>query len=146
MLFSVTVAWEQLTRAFMNMETDRVYFFDKMTGEIFFVGTDLDDSFWEQMDDYQERFLAIPPLERKDEHRILKDFIHTQNNPELQKLMEHALSGKPPYTKPADILSFFPEQEERLTELRDSFISNRVLSWLEENNLFSFSNSLSAVN
>lgn len=146
MLHSVTVAWEQLTKAFMNIQTDRIYFFDKMTGEIFFVGTDLDESFWAQMDEHQERFLAIPPLERKDERKILRDFIHTQDDHELQKLLEHALTGKPPYINTADILSFYPEQEERLTELRDSFISDRVLSWLEENDLFSFSNSHTAVN
>lgn len=146
MPYSVTVAWDHLVKAFANMEADRIFFFDRMTGEIFSVGADLEDSFWEQMERQQERFLAIPPLDRADERRILTGFLHDQEDQELRRLLEHALSGKPPYVSPADILPFFPEQEDRLAELRDSFVSNRVMTWLEEHNLFSLSTSLHAVN
>jgi len=62
MLHSVTVAWDQLIKAFANMEQDRVYFFDRLTGEIFFIGSDLEESVWDQIENQQERFLAIPPL------------------------------------------------------------------------------------
>ncbi len=146
MLHSVTVAWDQLVKAFANMEQDRVYFLDRMTGEIFFIGSDLDDSVWDQIENQQERFLAIPPLDRATERQILTGFLSGQEDQELRSLLEQALSGRPPYANPADILSFFPEQEDRLSELRDSFVSNRVMTWLEENNLFSLSTSLSAVN
>jgi hypothetical protein len=146
MVHSVTVAWDQLIKAFANMEQDRAYFLDRMTGEIFSIGSDLDDSVWDQIENQQERFLAIPPLDRATERQILTGFLSDQKDQELRGLLEHALSGRPPYANPADILSFFPEQEDRLFELRDSFVSNRVMTWLEENNLFSLSTSLSAVN
>ena len=146
MLHSVTVAWDQLVKAFANMEQDRVYFLDRMTGEIFFIGSDLDDSVWDQIENQQERFLAIPPLDRATERQILSGFLSDQEDQELRTLLVHALSGKPPYANPADILSFFPEQEDLLSELRDSFVSNRVMTWLEENNLFSLSTGLNTVN
>lgn len=146
MLHSVTVAWDQLVKAFANMEQDRVYFLDRMTGEIFFIGSNLDDGVWDQIENQQERFLEIPPLDRATERQILTGFLNDQEDQELRGLLEQALSGKPPYANPADILSFFPEQEDRLLELRDSFVSNRVMTWLEENNLFSLSTSLNAVN
>lgn len=146
MIHSVAIAWDQLLKAFANMEQDRVYFLDRMTGEIFFVGSDHGDNFWEQIEQQHDRFLEIPPLDRATERKILSGFLNDQDDQEFRRLITHALSGKPPYANPADILSFFPEQEDRLAELRDTFVSNRVMTWLEEHNLFSLTTSLSTVN
>lgn len=145
MTHSVAVAWEELVRAFSNMEQNRVYFFDRMTGEIFFVRSDEEDNFWEQLEQQQERFLEIPYLDTTEERKLLSGFLENQSDSELTRLLTHALSGRPPYAKAADILSFFPEEEQQLAELRDTFLSNRVKAWLEENDLFSLSTSLNAV-
>ena len=145
MIHSVAIAWDDLLGAFSNMEQDRVYFFDRMTGEIFFVGTDSGDSFWDQLEQQQGRFLEIPYLDSAAERTLLNTFLASQSNTELRSLLDHALSGRPPYARPADILSFFPDEELQLAELRDTFLSNRVKSWLEENELFSLSTSLNAV-
>ncbi len=146
MIHSVAIAWDELLKAFSNMEQDRVYFFDKMTGEIFFVRADLEDSFWESIEQHLERFLEIPVLDTAAERKLLSGFMENQADQELKVLLDQALSGRPPYANPSDILSFFPEEESQLAELRDSFLSNRVKVWMEENNLFSFSTSLKAVN
>lgn len=146
MIHSVAIAWDQLFGAFANMEQDRVYFLDRFTGEIFSVGSELGDSFWEQMNQQQERFLEIPPLDPATERGIIAGFLKEQDDQEFCRLFTHALSGKPPYANPADLLSFFPEQAERLAELRDSYVSNRVMIWLEENNLFSMSEHINSVN
>ena len=145
MIHSIAIAWEQLLQAFSNMEQDRFYFFDKMTGEIFFVRSDAEDAFWDQVEQQQDRFLEIPVLDTATERSLLNGFLDKQNNPALSKLLNHALSGQPPYVKTADILSFFPDEERQLEELRDSFLSDRVKNWLEQNNLFSHSTSLTAV-
>ncbi len=145
MIHSVAIAWDELLRAFSNMEQDRVYFFDRMTGAIFFVRTDMEDDFWEQMEQHQERFLEIPYLATSEERKLVTGFLENQPNNELRSLLQHALSGKPPYANPADILSFFPEEEQELTDLKNTFLSDRVKSWLEENDLFSMSTSHSAV-
>lgn len=146
MIHSIAIAWDQLLKAFANMEQDRVYFLDRMTGEIFSVGSDQGDSFWEQIEQQHDRFLEIPPLDRATERKILSGFLNDQDDQEFRRLINHALSGKPPYANPVDILAFFPEQEDRLAELRDTFVSNRVMTWLEEHNLFSLTNSLQTVN
>lgn len=145
MVHSVAVAWDELVQAFSNMEQDRVYFFDRMTGEIFFVRADQEDSFWEQLEQHQGRFLEIPPLDTSAERKLLTDFLANHPNRDLGKLLRHALSGQLPYARPADILAFFPEEEQQLAELRDTFVSNRVKTWLEEHDLFSTSTSLNAV-
>jgi hypothetical protein len=145
MIHSVAIAWDELLGAFSNMEQDRVYFFDRMTGEIFFVGADMEDGFWEQMEQYQERFLEIPYLDVAAERTLLHGFLENQPNNDLSELLNHALSGKPPYANPSDILSFFPEEEQQLTDLRDTFLSDRVKSWLEQNDLFSMTTTLNAV-
>ncbi len=146
MLKTIAIPWDVLLRAFSNMESDRVYYFDRLTGEIFFVSAEMEDSFWNQMDQYQERFLEIPGLDASTERSLLNNFLQNQPNQELRQLLDHALSGRPPYANPTDILSFFPEEEQQLVELRDTFVSNRVKTWLEEHELFSMSTSLSAVN
>lgn len=145
MIHSVAIAWDDLLRAFSNMEQDRVYFFDRMTGEIFSVRSDSEDDFWDQIEQQQGRFLEIPSLDVAAERTLINGFLAKQANQELRRLLDHALSGQPPYAKAADILSFFPEEELQLSELRDTFLSNRVKHWLEENELFSMSTSLNAV-
>jgi hypothetical protein len=145
MIQTVAIAWDELLRAFSNMEQDRVYFFDRMTGEIFSVHTDIEDDFWEQMEQHQERFLEIPYLDISSERQFLNGFLEKQPNSELRRLLNHALSGKPPYANPSDILSFFPDEEQQLADLRETFLSDRVKFWLEQHNLFSMSTSLNAV-
>jgi len=145
MIQTVAIAWDELLRAFSNMEQDRVYFFDRMTGEIFSVHTDIEDDFWEQMEQHQERFLEIPYLDVSSERQFLNGFLEKQPNGELRRLLNHALSGKPPYANPSDILSFFPDEEQQLADLRETFLSDRVKFWLEQHNLFSMSTSLNAV-
>lgn len=145
MMHSVAIAWDDLLGAFSNMEQDRVYFFDRMTGEIFSVRSDSEDDFWDQIEHHQGRFLEIPCLDTAAERTVINGFLAKQPNLELRSLLDHALSGRPPYAKTADILSFFPEEELQLAELRDTFLSNRVKNWLEENELFSLSTTLNAV-
>ncbi|MDD2502179.1 MAG: UPF0158 family protein [Geobacter sp.] len=145
MIHSVAIAWSDLLGAFSNMEQDRVYFFDRMTGEIFSVRSDSEDSFWDELEHQQGRFLEIPCLDVATERTLINGFLAKQANQELRSLLDHALSGRPPYAKSADILSFFPDEERQLAELRDTFVSDRVKHWLEENELFSMSTSLSAV-
>lgn len=145
MIHSVAIAWSDLLGAFSNMEQDRVYFFDRMTGEIFSVRSDSEDSFWDELEQQQGRFLEIPSLDVATERTLINGFLAKQANQELRRLLDHALSGRPPYAKAADILSFFPDEERQLAELRDTFVSDRVKHWLEENELFSMSTSLSAV-
>ena len=44
--------------------------------------------------------------------------------------------GNKPFGKLHEIISFFPEEEDRLMELKDEFFAIRLKNWLEENNLY----------
>lgn len=146
MQHNVAILWDELLEAFTNMEADRIYFLDRATGDIFFVRADHEESVWQELDNQQERFLEIPRFDHAAERQLLSGFNRSHNNEDLRRLLEHSLTGRPPYANTADILAFFPEEEEKLGELKDRFLSNRVKHWLEEHNLFSMTTSLRAVN
>ncbi len=142
----VAILWDELLGAFTNMEADRVYFFDRATGEIFFVRADQGELLRQELDQRQDRFLEIPHFDHAAERQLLTGFNRTHDNEELRSLLHHALSGRPPYVTSHDILAFFPHEEQQLGELTERFLSNRVKDWLEEHNLLSISSSLRAVN
>lgn len=137
LIHNVEISWTDLMDAFARDATDRVYFLDRLTGEVFFVPAAMDDEdFWRQVDSNAERFLQIPPLDRGSEKRILAQFMTIVADPELKKMLEHAMSGKRPYVTVSDIFSFFPEEHERLMEMKDDFVTVKVKNWLEAHEIF----------
>ncbi len=143
---NVAILWDELLAAFTNMEADRIYFLDRATGDIFFLQADQEESVWEELDQLKDRFLEIPRFDHAAERQLLSGFNRSHDNDDLRRLLEHSLTGRLPYANAADILSFFPEEEARLDEMKDHLLSTRVKSWLEEHNLFSKTTSLRAVN
>jgi hypothetical protein len=137
LVHNVKIVWNELLDAFSSGQGDRVYFLDRQTGEIFFVPSALEDEeFWHQIETNQERFLEIPRFDHSVERQIMSGFIGAIEDMELKRLLEGSLTGHKPYGKINDILSFFPEEQERLLEIKDDFLASRVKFWLEENNLF----------
>lgn len=137
MIHSVAVAWDDLLQAFSSMEHDKAFFFDKFTGEIFAVSSNEEDEVWDEIEQHRGRFLEIPGLDQTDELGLLQSFKDSQDDPELCRLLDHAISCCPPYVKTSDIMAFFPEEEQQLADLRESFLNDRVKSWMEANELFS---------
>lgn len=136
-LHRVEISWEDLLAAFTSGEMDRVYFLDRFTGEIFFVPSTAESSdVRQQLDSNQERFLEIPPFDYRVERQIISAFSASVKDVELKKLLASSLAGSRPYGKIEDIVSFFPREEERLVLMRDQHLSQRVKSWMEENNLY----------
>lgn len=134
---NVEIVWNELMDAFTSGTGDRVYFLDRFTGEVFFVPTALEDEdFWRQVETNQERYLEIPRFEYSNERKIMSGFIDSVKDADLKNLLSGALTGKRPYGNTSDILDFFPEEQEKLLEMKDEFVSSRVKSWLEEHNLF----------
>jgi len=136
-IHNVEISWSDLMDAFARGTADRIYFLDRFTGEIFFVPASMEDEeFWRQVDNNAERFLQIPFFDRGNEKRILSQFMEVVDDPELTKMLKHAVSGEKPYVTVSDILSFFPEEQERLTEMKDDFVTVKVKNWLEANEIF----------
>jgi hypothetical protein len=134
---NVEIVWDELIDAFSSGQGNRVYFLDNQTGEIFFVPTTLEDEdFWRQMETNRERYLEIPRFDYSVERQIMTSFIGAIEDNGLKNILGGSLSGKKPYGNINDILSFFPDELERLKEIKDEFLTSRVKQWLEVNNLF----------
>lgn len=134
---NVEIVWDELIDAFSSGQGNRVYFLDNQTGEIFFVPSTLEDEdFWRQMETNRERYLEIPRFDYSVERQIMTSFVGAIEDSGLKSLLGGSLAGKKPYGNMNDILSFFPDELERLKEIKDEFLTSRVKLWLEINNLF----------
>jgi hypothetical protein len=136
-IHSVEISWEDLLGAFTSGQLDKAYYLDRLTGDIFFVPSTSDNNeVREQLVNNGERFLEIPPFDYRSERQIETKFAAQIADPELRNLLHTLLAGRKPFGKIEDILSFYPHEEERFALLKDQFLSNRLKTWMEENNLF----------
>ena len=134
---NVEIAWDELMDAFASGTGDRVYYLDRFTGEVFFVAAALEDEdFWRQIETNHDRFLEIPSFDYSTERQIMSGFIASIENCDLKRLLGSSLAGRRPYGKIQDILSFYPDEQEKLLEIKDEFVTSRVKSWLEEHNMY----------
>lgn len=136
-IHNVEIVWDELMDAFTSGQSDRVYFLDRYTGEVFFIPTTLEDEdVWQQMDTGRDRFLEIPRFDYGVERQLMSGFIGAIQDPSLRSILNGSQTGRKPYGNIKEILSFFPEEEERLGAMKDDFLASRVKTWLDENNLF----------
>ncbi|HLO24975.1 MAG TPA: UPF0158 family protein [Geobacteraceae bacterium] len=130
------IVWDDLLDGFENTDPEIIYFLDRSTGEVFSVPIDYeDDTFWEEVEN-SDQFLQIPGFEYDQERLLLHEFIKGVTNERLKDILEKAFIGKRPYGKLDEILSFYPEEMEKLTALKEEIISDRVRHWLEEHDIF----------
>ena len=136
-IHSVEISWEDLLGAFTSGQSDKAYYLDRLTGEIFFVPSSSENNeVRQQLENNGERFLEIPPFDFRSERQIATEFVAQIVDPELRALLANSLAGRKPFGKIEDILSFYPHEEELFTLLKDRFLSTRLKNWMEENNLF----------
>jgi hypothetical protein len=136
-IHSVEISWEDLLGAFTSGQHDKAYYLDRLTGEIFSVPSTSDNNeVRQQLKKNGERFLEIPPFDYRSERQIVTEFVAQISDIELRNLLHTSLAGKKPFGKIEDILSFYPQEEERFALLKDQFLSKRLKTWMEENNLF----------
>lgn len=133
---SIEISWEDLLGAFTSGQTDKSYYLDRLTGDIFFIPSSGENSdIRQQLEKSGERFLEIPPFDYRIERQITMEFAAQITDAELRVLISNSLAGRKPFGKIEDILSFYPHEEENFTLLKDRFLSDRLKNWMEENNL-----------
>ncbi len=141
-MMAVEIVWDDLLDAFENTDPDLVYFLDKISGEIFSVPVDYeDDSFWDELENNDEQFLEMPAFNYEKERLLIHDFIKGVGNAKLRQLLEKAFVGKRPYGRLDEILAFYPDEMDRLIALKEEYVSERVRSWLEEHDIFTYEGS-----
>jgi len=137
LVHNVEIVWDELMDAFTSGLADRVYYLDRLTGEIFFVPSSLsDEDVWRQLDANHDRFLEIPRFDFGIERQLMNGFVKAIQDTELRRLLDGAVAGRRPFGDLDEILSFFPEEGERLKGMKDELVASRVKNWLEQNNLF----------
>jgi hypothetical protein len=133
----VEIVWDDLIDAFENPDEELVYFMDRLTGEIFFVTSDYeDDAFWEEVENNSDQYLQIPGFDYEQERLLLHEFIKGVANGKLKNMLEKAFSGQRPYGRLDEILSFYPDEMERLSALKEEMTADRIRRWLEEHDIF----------
>jgi hypothetical protein len=133
----VEIVWEDLLDAFENDDSELVYFLDKSTGEVFFVPVDYeDDAFWEEIEGNDDQFLQIPGFDYEQERVLIHEFIKGLGDDDLKNILGKSFVGKRPYGRLDEILSFYPEEMEKLAALRDEMTSERIRHWLEEHDIY----------
>ena len=133
----VEIIWDDLLDAFQNEDLETVYFLDRDTGEIFSVPVDYeDDGFWEELELNSDRYLKIPDFDYEQERFLLSEFITGVDNESLKILLERSLQGKYPYGRLDEILSFYPEEQDRMLALKEELVAERIRNWLEINDIF----------
>ncbi len=138
----VEITWDDLLDAFQNTDIETVYFLDRENGEIFSIPVDYeDDDFWEELELNGDRYLRIPGFDYEQERLLLNEFIKGVASESLKKLLDRSLSGKYSHGGLDEILNFYPEEKERLTVLKEEFVTERIRNWLEVNDIFVGDNS-----
>lgn len=134
----VDIVWDELLDAFENDDPELIYLLDRLSGEIYLVPADYDnDEFWQELSSGTDQYLPIPGFDYEQERLLLHEFIQKVENEHLKGMLNRAYSGKLPYGKVEEILSFYPDEQEQLEDLRESQLAERVSHWLEEHDLFS---------
>lgn len=130
------IVWDDLLEAFANSDEDLVYLLDRMTGEVFFVPADYEDeAFWEEIESQPEHFLAIPGFDYDQERLLIQDFIKGVANERLKGMLSMATSGRS-HGRVDEILSFYPEELDRYSVLKEELLADRIRHWLESNDIF----------
>jgi hypothetical protein len=130
------IVWDDLLDGFENTDPEIVYFLDRNTGEVFFVPVDYeDDTFWEEVEN-SDQYIHIPGFDYDQERLLLHEFIKKITNEKLKNVLERSFIGKRPYGRLDEILSFYPEEMEKLLVFKEEIIADRIRHWLEEHDIF----------
>jgi len=134
---NLEIVWDDLMEAFENPDPDLIYFLDRETGEIFSVPADYDDDpFWDEVETQNDRYLTIPAFDYAQERQMVHAFIQGVQNDGLKAMLVRAFVGKHSHGRLSEILSFYPEEQERFSAVREELITGRVGQWLEEHDIY----------
>lgn len=130
------ILWDELVDAFANTDAEVIFFFDRETREVFFVPADYEDeAFWEDVERQSNRYLRIPSFDYECERLLIHNFINTLPDLQLRGFLAGAFAGRNVFGRIEEILSFYPEEYERLSILKEKALSDIIRSWMGEHDL-----------
>ncbi len=131
------IVWDDLLEAFENPDADLAYFLDRETGEVFSVPSDYDDdTFWEEVETNEERYLNIPGFDYAQERLLMHQFIQDLSNEPLKAMLVKSFTGKTSYGRLDEIISFYPAEMDTLLTAKEKILTSRMEQWLEEHDIY----------
>jgi hypothetical protein len=131
------IAWEDLVTAFANTDSHIVFYLDKESGEIFSVPDDFDDgALWDELEENHDRYLRIPAADSDQERALVRLFLQETDDPSLRQILNRIVQGTLPGNQLEEILSFYPEERDKLRAIREEAATTRIKKWLEEQEIF----------
>ena len=84
---------------------------------------------------YGDRYIAVPQADSREAYRDMEAFIETVKDTDLQSRLWQAISGRGAFHYFRDVLDDFPREKQRWYTFRDNRIRQRVLDWLESEDI-----------
>lgn len=77
------------------------------------------------------RYVSVPEADSREGYRDMQDFIATVRDERLQDLLWGVIRGRGAFRRFKDVLAEHPRERERWFEFKDQRLEERVLEWLE---------------
>jgi hypothetical protein len=84
---------------------------------------------------FASHFIDIPHDESHEAYADMEAFIETVPDPHLQDLLQVAIRGKGAFRRFKDVLLDYPQMRERWFQFKDERLRERVLEWLDLNDI-----------
>jgi hypothetical protein len=144
------IDWMELSAAFESGFAEMHHYLDLETGEVLMVtdeirwyreepGAELHG--WQQEmvqtarrieEGYGSRYVQIPQQDSHESYRDMEWFIGTVQDQRLQERLWQAIQGKGTFRYFKDVLQDYPAERERWFAFSDRCVHNRLMRWLED--------------
>jgi len=85
--------------------------------------------------DEEGRYVKIPSTDSREGYRDMQDFIRTVDDEHLEEKLWIAIDGKGAFRRFKKVLTRYPDVRERWFEFKDERTRERVVDWLEWNEI-----------
>jgi hypothetical protein len=133
----LTIRADELIMAFEDNNPDAQHFFDRQTGEVLSIFTDLADEEEQQelLDADPDRYVRLDPVPSWVGYEIMSDFLETLPESKVRRELSQALERKRPFRRFKDVLLNYPEVEEDWFRFHEQAFIKIIQEWLDVNDL-----------
>ena len=130
----------ELMDAFDECRIGYEFYLDLKTGELLhvsdeFMMTDGIEKIHQRMGNEPERYLSIPTESSREGYQDMVAFTESLEDENLKEKLWIALNGRGAFRRFKDVLLSYPEKREEWFEFKDKRLEERVMEWLEENEI-----------
>ncbi|MBN2026096.1 MAG: hypothetical protein JW854_04990 [Actinobacteria bacterium] len=130
------VDMSELITAMNDSNYDTEYYLDMETGEVIAIFEDCEymeeyAEILEAIENESERYMYIDKVESRDAYRDMEEFISTEEDEQLKKLLLVAIDGKGAFPRFRNVIWEYPEATDRWFALKNDKDRQRALRFLD---------------